>query len=161
MKRGFTFIEVLVSTIILVIVLAGMLVSLAGGRLISRRSRDRLIAQSFAREKLEELLHTGYGALRVTFDFVEDHDFKNNYANLEFVRRTGAKRYYKIDEFRDDRGRPCYKRVSVVVKWKFLSDVIHTESLSCLIYNPNYLAPPESPIWDPELPVIPKPPPWS
>jgi|GEM_PF-3316913 len=161
MKKGFTFVEVLVSTIILIIVLAEMLAGFAGGRLISRRSRERLIAQGFAREKLEELLNAGYTALPITGGYAEDPSFLINYANLEFVKKTEARRFYKIDQFYDAQGRPCYKRIIVVVKWKDLfPDVIYTESLSSLIYNPDYGigeggVPPER-LFPPETgPVIP------
>ncbi|MCM8778697.1 MAG: prepilin-type N-terminal cleavage/methylation domain-containing protein [Candidatus Omnitrophica bacterium] len=136
-RRGFTFVEVLVSTIILALVLAEMLASFAGGRLLSRRSRDRLIAQSFAREKLEELLSPGYTALISTPE-TEDVSFRINYANLEFVRRADARRYYRIEPI-FYKGKECYKKVTVVMKWRFLTDVVHTESLSTLIYNPNYV----------------------
>ncbi|MCM8798913.1 MAG: prepilin-type N-terminal cleavage/methylation domain-containing protein [Candidatus Omnitrophica bacterium] len=136
-RRGFTFVEVLISAIILLLVLAEMLGSFAGGRLLSRRSRDRLIAQSFAREKLEELLSSGYLSLNPTFEIIEDTLFRVNYAQLEFLKRTDAKRYYKIEPI-FFRNKECYKRIMVIVKWRFLTDVVHTESLTALLYNPNY-----------------------
>jgi len=135
-KKGFTFIEVLVSSVILMIVLAEMLGGFSGGRLLSRKSRDRLVAMGFAREKLEQLLALGYDGLN---PWLGEHT--DTISDQDFVRRTGAWRVYRTENIPAAAGptKIYYRRVSVVVKWKFLrNDVIYTEALSSLIYNPNY-----------------------
>ena len=137
MKKGFTFVEVLVSTIILIIVLAEMLAGFAGGRLISRRSRDRLIAQGFAREKLEELL-ANYS---LSYSLSDGVWRQESISDQDFIRRTGVWREYKVEKIPnvDDPTKIYYLKITVVLKWHFLGpDVTYTESLSSLIYNPNY-----------------------
>jgi hypothetical protein len=136
LKKGLTFVEVLVSSIILMLVLAEMLAGFAGGRLLSRRARDRLMSLSLAREKMEELFSLGYAGLAPYIgensDAISDQDF---------VRRTNAQRIYKVENIPNlfNPLRVYYRKITVVVKWQFLRpDVTHTESLSSLVYNPNY-----------------------
>lgn len=148
-------VEVLVSSVILMLVLGEMLGGFAGGRLLSRRSRDRLIALGFARERLEEFLSKPYSSLVAGENF-SDSVFRTRYGpggpqEHEFVTRTcyqdgtplsGTGRFYKIEIIYDEAGRECYKNITMIVRWKFLrSDVTYSEALATLYYNPNYLVP--------------------
>lgn len=143
-RKGFGLLEILISSIIMVLVLAEMLGSFTSGRYFSRRARDRLVALNFARERMEELLYSGYSGLLAFPTGVEIIDPSVLPPLHEFIQRTNARRYLKIEDFYDfntDPLRPAYKKVSVIIKWQFLSSIYYRQSLSSLMFNPDFNQP--------------------
>ena len=54
-KKGFTLLEVVVSTLVITILAAGMLGAFVGSKIFFNRTRHRIQAYNFAREALERL----------------------------------------------------------------------------------------------------------
>lgn len=125
MKRGITFIEVLISTVIVGIILSGMLLCLNFAYKYTRHNANTTMALNYAQALMEEIKNVGYRELD-NYDEYSDTVLLYQEEGVNIV----ATRNVKLDGEDDE----PFRKIKVTVAWDWLGKH-YTEEINTLRYN--------------------------
>ncbi len=117
---GFSLLELVITTLIIGIFVAGGMGGFSYIRQLTGRDADRLEALGFARMTMENVLTSDFTALTDTPTAPPPSDTNENAAlpaGSDLANHANGKRWYIIEDYIDQGGATVGKKISVIVQW--------------------------------------------